>query len=182
MKIGKIKIFSALVIITILVIASMPAQAATVDGGTCQIIEDWLGNGFNSDMRYNGSAYVSGNPMWEFWDDGDDLNFTIYLNLTNSDPILTYDFVWTISVWAECRDGYTIYGGDTYKVDNDDSEYTVSQLGPSGTDDHTMYVEIYNVYYYSSVDISFNIIAYIQDVPQGAPDTGTWRWIGIENP
>jgi hypothetical protein len=94
--------------IALLLVTCQPAAAVT-DGGTLGVQAvyttgpptiDW-------DMYYNGSLYdPDEDGIQGFWG-SDDVNFTLWLDVTNHGGI-ALDFIWYITLYIEMGNGFTV--------------------------------------------------------------------------
>ncbi len=208
MKKTKRNIVCTTFVLSLLVLASMPVQATNRDCGDCAIETTYQGgSNWQTDQDYNGSSYSG--PYVEWWDTGDFLNFTVYLNITNDCGQAT-DFEWTIEVDAESRNWdldptsvpppphcFGILGGDNSPVYDEPLWVTtpppphwiqgepcedtiwVANLADEDTDTQTVYVEVYDTYYFSFVDIDVTIEPYRNGSPVGNIEIWSFEWDGF---
>lgn len=195
-------------VLSLLVLASIPVQATDRDCGDCEARTTFLGqNNWQSSQYYNDSDYSG--PYVEWWDNGDNLNFTLELNVTNQCGLAT-DFEWTIELDAESRNWnldpttnpppphcFAILGGDNSPVydeewwnpspdpgqwcQGDPCEDTiwVAGLANGNTDVQTVYIEVYNTFYFSFVDIGVEIEPYRNGSPVGSLEIWSFEWDGF---
>ena len=178
-----------------LVIASMPVQATDRDCGTCEAIGDYQGGPqWTLAGKYNDEDYDG--PYEEWWDDYDNLNFTLVLNITNHCG-LTTDFLWTVQLDAESwnwQSGPTPYcfailGGDNSPV-YDTEEFGhwgepcedtvfVSGLAHGNTNETTLTIQVYNTFYFSFVDIFVMCQPFRNGFPVSNIPATQFEWMGF---
>ncbi len=175
-------------VVCMLVLASTPVQATDRDCGDCEVDLTFLGGpNWQESQLYNSSAYTG--PYVEWWDTGDNLNFTVILDITNDCGQAT-DFEWTIEVDAESRnwnqpgDCYAILGGDNSPVISTngapiEDTVWVANLADDDGDEQTVYVEVYNTYYFSYVDITVTIEPSRNGIPVGNLKIYEYEWDGF---
>ena len=198
------RVIGTTLVLSILILASVPVQATDRDCGTCEAYGIYTGNPLDIDGLYNDSSYSG--PYIEFWDVYDNLNFTLILNITNLCGIPT-DFEWTIRLDAESRNFnldpnqnpppphcFAILGGDNSPVYDEPvadpppawqgepcyETVWVAGLANGNTDVQTLYIEVYNTFYYSFVDIDVTCEAYRNGNSVSNKPSESFDWTGSE--